>query len=54
MNARSLAEAEYLAREIAAVRLAVDQKADRADIVEPLERLEALLERLAPAEAADD
>jgi uncharacterized membrane protein len=49
MNARSLAETEYLAREIAAVRLAVDQKADRADIVEPLERLEALLERIAPA-----
>jgi uncharacterized membrane protein len=55
MNARSLAETEYLAREIAAVRLAVDQKADRADILEPLERLESLLERLAPAaEAAGD
>jgi uncharacterized membrane protein len=49
MNGRSLAETEYLAREIAAVRLAVDQKADRADILEPLERLESLLERLAPA-----
>jgi uncharacterized membrane protein len=49
MNARSLAETEYLAREIAAVRLAVDQKADRIDIVEPLERLEALLERIAPS-----
>jgi uncharacterized membrane protein len=54
MNARSLAETEYLAREIAAVRLAVDQKADRSDIVEPLERLEALLERLAPADVAGD
>jgi uncharacterized membrane protein len=55
MNARSLAETEYLAREIAAVRLAVDQKADRADILEPLERLESLLERLAPAaDAAGD
>jgi uncharacterized membrane protein len=55
MNSRSLAETEYLAREIAAVRLAVDQKADRSDIVEPLERLEALLERLTPADvrAAD-
>ena len=50
MNSRSLAEAEYLAREIAAVRLAVDQKADRADILEPLERVEMLLERLAPAD----
>jgi uncharacterized membrane protein len=48
VNARSLAETEYLAREIAAVRLAVDQKADRNDIIEPLERLTALIERLEP------
>ena len=54
MNARSLAETEYLAREIAAVRLAVDQKADRSDIVEPLERLETMLERLAPADLGTD
>jgi len=46
VNSRALAEAEFLAREIAAVRLAVDQKADRQDIVEPLERLTAMLERL--------
>jgi uncharacterized membrane protein len=46
MNARSLAEAEFLAREIAAVRLAVEQKADREDIVEPLERLTQSIERL--------
>ena len=46
VNARSLAETEYLAREIAAVRLAVERKADRDDIVEPLERLTALLERM--------
>ena len=53
-NARALAETEYLAREIAAVRLAVDQKADRADILEPLERLEMLLERLTPADLRAD
>jgi uncharacterized membrane protein len=46
MNARSLAETEFLAREIAAVRLAVDRKADRDDIVEPLERLSQSIERL--------
>jgi uncharacterized membrane protein len=46
VNSRSLAETEYLAREIAAVRLAIDQKADRGDIVEPLERLTAVIERL--------
>jgi uncharacterized membrane protein len=49
-NARSLAETEFLAREIAAVRLAVVQKADRADILEPLERLAESIERLQPAE----
>jgi uncharacterized membrane protein len=46
INARSLAETEFLAREIAAVRLAVDQKADREDIIEPLERLTNSIERL--------
>ncbi len=46
VNAKSLAETEFLAREIAAVRLAVEQKADRADIVEPLERLTQAIERL--------
>jgi uncharacterized membrane protein len=50
MNARSLAETEFLAREIAAVRLALDQKADRDDIVEPIERLTQSLERVAAVE----
>jgi uncharacterized membrane protein len=45
-NARALAETEFLAREIAAVRLAVEQKPDREDIVEPLERLAQSIERL--------
>ena len=34
-TARALAETEYLAREIAAVRLAVEQKADRDELLEP-------------------
>ena len=51
VNARSLAETEFLARELAAVRLAVDRKADRDDIVEPLERLAGLIERLEAREA---
>jgi uncharacterized membrane protein len=50
-NARALAETEFLAREIAAVRLAVEQKADRQDIVEPLERLAQMVERLQPVES---
>jgi uncharacterized membrane protein len=45
-NSRALAETEYLAREIAAVRLAVERKADREDVLEPLERLTAMIERL--------
>jgi uncharacterized membrane protein len=51
VNARSLAETEFLAREIAAVRLAVEQKADREDIVEPLERLAQSIERLQSIES---
>jgi uncharacterized membrane protein len=58
VNARALAEAEYLAREIAAVRLAVEQKANREDVIEPLERLTAMLERMEqrqdPAAAAEE
>jgi uncharacterized membrane protein len=50
MNARSLAETEFLAREIAAVRLALEQKADREDILEPIERLTQSLDRLQPIE----
>jgi uncharacterized membrane protein len=46
MNARSLADTEYLAREIAAIRIALEQKADRDDLVEPIERLTQALEQL--------
>jgi uncharacterized membrane protein len=54
VNARALAETEYLAREIAAVRLAVEQKADREDIVEPLERLTQSIERLHSLESEQE
>ncbi len=47
-NARALAETEYLAREIAAVRLAVEQKPDRDEVLEALERLTQVVERLQP------
>jgi uncharacterized membrane protein len=50
MNARSLAETEYLAREIAAVRLAVDNKPSREELLEWFERLNEAVERLSPAE----
>ena len=46
MNARSLADTEFLAREIAGIRLALDNKADREDIADAVERLTHALERL--------
>jgi uncharacterized membrane protein len=52
-TARALAETEYLAREIAAVRLAVDVKPDRDEVLEQLERLTQAIERLQPAELLD-
>src|SRR5947209_5125240 len=42
--ARAQADAEYLAREIAAIRIALEQKADRDDLIEPIERLTQALE----------
>ena len=43
-NARALADMEYLAREIAAIRITLEQKADREDLLEPIERLTGALE----------
>jgi uncharacterized membrane protein len=44
-NARALADMEYLAREIAGIRLALEQKADRDDILEAVDRLTGVVER---------
>ncbi|HTX47372.1 MAG TPA: DUF1003 domain-containing protein [Solirubrobacteraceae bacterium] len=46
INARSLADTEFIAREMAAIRLALEHKADRDDLAEPLERLTTVLERI--------
>jgi uncharacterized membrane protein len=54
MNARSLADTEFLAREMASIRLALEHKADRDDIAEPLERLAVALERLHDVEFSTD
>jgi uncharacterized membrane protein len=43
-NARSLAESEYLAREIAGVRLALERKADREDVTDAIDRLTRAIE----------
>ena len=45
-NARALAETEFLARELAGLRLMLEQKADRDDIAEPLERLTRAIEHV--------
>ncbi len=44
VTARSVADTDYLAREIAAIRIALEHKADREDLVEPIERLTQALE----------
>jgi uncharacterized membrane protein len=45
-NARQLAEMEFLARELADLRLDLEHKADREDVVVPIERLTQAIERL--------
>lgn len=44
-NARALADTEYLAREIAGIRLALERKADREDVVEAMDRLTRAIEQ---------
>lgn len=45
-NARALADMEFLAREIAGIRLALERKADREDLTETIDRLTHALERV--------
>jgi uncharacterized membrane protein len=44
INARSLADTEYLAREMAGIRLALDRKADREDVTDAIGRLTRAIE----------
>jgi uncharacterized membrane protein len=53
-NARGLAETEFLAREIAELRIMLNQKADREDLLEPLERLSQAVERIVPGALLDE
>ncbi len=53
-NARALAETEFLARELAAVRIMLEQKADREDLVAPLEQLTHAIERMHGVSLLDD
>jgi uncharacterized membrane protein len=47
VNARALADAEFLAREIAGIRIALERKADREDVDDAVSRLTEVLERYA-------
>jgi uncharacterized membrane protein len=44
-NARALADMEFLGREIAGIRLALERKADREDVTEAIDRLTNALEQ---------
>ncbi|HEY5316666.1 MAG TPA: DUF1003 domain-containing protein [Solirubrobacteraceae bacterium] len=46
MNARSLADTDFLAREMAGIRLALEHKADREDVTDAIDRLTHALEQL--------
>jgi len=45
-NARQLAESEYLAREIAGLRLAIEHNVDRDDLADAVSEITAALDRL--------
>jgi uncharacterized membrane protein len=53
-TARALAEAEFLARELASVRIMLEQKADREDLIAPLEQLTHAIERLQGVNLVED
>jgi uncharacterized membrane protein len=53
-NARALADAEYLAREIAALRLTLERKADRDDVADAVRQLSVLVERAGVGAAERD
>jgi uncharacterized membrane protein len=53
VNARALADADYLAREIAALRIAIEHKADRDDISDAVRELTLVAERIGGG-ASDD
>lgn len=49
-NARAIADAEYLAREIAGLRIALDQKVDHDDLAAAVRQLTAVVEQAANPE----
>jgi uncharacterized membrane protein len=53
MNARMQADTEFLAREIAAIRLSLSDVVTTSDLDERLERLVTAVERISPAAVGD-
>ena len=53
-NARQLADTEFLARELAALRLALEHKADREDLTHAVGEITAAVERLHAAAGAHE
>jgi uncharacterized membrane protein len=45
MNSRALADTEYLAREMAGIRLTLEHKADREDVTDAIDRLTRAIEQ---------
>jgi uncharacterized membrane protein len=52
-NARQLAESEFLAREIAALRISIERKVDREDLIDAMQEIRQALVRLTGTDAAD-
>jgi uncharacterized membrane protein len=52
-NARQLAEAEFLAREIAALRISIERKADREDLADAAREITLAVDRLQDQVAPD-
>jgi uncharacterized membrane protein len=50
MNSRSLADTEFLAREMAAIRIALEHKVDRDDLVEQFDSLRGTIEHMGDAQ----
>jgi len=53
-NARQLADTEYLAREIASLRIAFEHKSGRDDLADAVSEITAALDRLSDFESSDN
>jgi uncharacterized membrane protein len=54
MNTRQLADTDFLARELAAIRITLEANLGQADLPETLARLTETVDRLAPSSSGGD